>query len=50
MIEAQGARLLRDERSGETLLGRKAARGSPHAPRKAKHLERKSTTYISIKV
>ncbi|MDM5314973.1 hypothetical protein QUF49_03140 [Fictibacillus sp. b24] len=45
MIEVEGARLLRDRRAGETLKSVTYECGSPPAPRKAKHLERKSTTF-----
>jgi hypothetical protein len=45
LIGAQGARLLRDERSGGDSYWRKAAGGSPHAPWKASNLEWKSTTF-----
>ncbi|MDM5315593.1 hypothetical protein QUF49_06255 [Fictibacillus sp. b24] len=43
MIGVQGVRLLRDRRAGETLIHGMYECGSPPAPRKAKHLERKST-------
>ncbi|MDM5314469.1 hypothetical protein QUF49_00595 [Fictibacillus sp. b24] len=43
MIVVQGARLLRDRWAGETLISETSKCGSPPAPRKAKHLERRST-------
>ncbi|KZE68881.1 hypothetical protein AWM68_01000 [Fictibacillus phosphorivorans] len=49
LIGAQGARLLRDRRAGETLKSETYKCGSPPAPRKASNLERKSTTFKSIK-
>ncbi|OOE14286.1 hypothetical protein UN64_03535 [Fictibacillus arsenicus] len=50
MIEAQGARLLRDKRSGETPQAEIRRGGSPLAPRKASILERKSTTSKATKI
>ncbi|MFG6495549.1 hypothetical protein P8610_09340 [Fictibacillus sp. UD] len=47
MIGALGLRLLRDRRAGETLKSETSKCGSPPAPRKAKHLERKSTHFLS---
>ncbi|KZE64585.1 hypothetical protein AWM68_10605 [Fictibacillus phosphorivorans] len=43
LIGVQGVRLLQDRRAGETLKSETYGCGSPPAPRKAKHLERKST-------
>ncbi len=49
LIGTQGARLLREERPGETPYGAERQGGSPHAPRKASNLEWKSTTLNSAK-
>jgi hypothetical protein len=43
LIGAEGARLLREDGSGETPQALKRRGGSPNRPRKAKLLERKST-------
>ncbi|QCJ44897.1 hypothetical protein FAY30_25100 [Bacillus sp. S3] len=43
LIGAEGARLLREHGTGETPQALKRRGGSPDRPRKAKHLERKST-------
>ncbi|WP_231607266.1 hypothetical protein, partial [Fictibacillus sp. 18YEL24] len=45
LVAVEGVRLLRDRRAGETLKSETYECGSPPAPRKAKHLKRKSTTF-----
>jgi hypothetical protein len=50
LIAVEGARLLRDWRSGETLKSETYECGSPPAPRKASNLERKSTSSKNNKV
>jgi hypothetical protein len=44
LIGAEGARLLREYVAGETPQALKRRGGSPKRPRKAKRLERKSTS------
>ncbi|MEH7336706.1 hypothetical protein V7161_29250 [Neobacillus drentensis] len=43
LIGTEGARLLREDGAGETPQALQRREGSPDRPRKAKHLERKST-------